>query len=254
MRSRKWVSGEVTAPSSSGRRRDFVGERVFNVAMARVWTALLGLSIAFFICTTTASAAVVRVQAIYQRATYLADGLYFQAAPGEANDVTIVMQGAVVTITDSVPLEAGDSCEPLSAVEVRCTTGHPFLAVTLNARLGDGDDVLRTAGTETVAASLFGGPGDDHLAGASLAGAGFHGGPGNDLMEGGEGIDTFIEDAARNGSDTMLGGDRERRCLTSGTTEWTTGCAGTRSVWTWTAIATTARRASATASARTSSG
>jgi hypothetical protein len=152
-----------------------------------------------------ASAATVKVQGRYEKAAYVGDGIYFQAVPGEANDVTMVQEGNVVTVTDRVPLEPGPACGALSAFQVRCTL-NASLSVLLDARLGDGDDALRVAGVDAFSARLLGGPGADHLVGLANGETRFSGGPGNDVMEGGTGGDTFIEDAERNGSDTMLGG------------------------------------------------
>jgi hypothetical protein len=153
-----------------------------------------------------AAATTVRIQGIYDKAAWVADGLYLRGQGDEDNDVRIVRQGSVVTVADSVPLDPGAGCEALSADEVRCTIAHQFLSLVLDVRLGDGDDALTAAGVEATSAKLYGGRGDDHLIGPSILSTRFHGGPGNDLMEGGSGGDTFLEDAERNGSDTMLGG------------------------------------------------
>jgi hypothetical protein len=100
--------------------------------------------------------------------------LTYDAAPGEANDVTISQDGAIVVRDDGAPLSAGDGCRQQGEHQAAC--GPAALAEFV---MGDGND--RMAGSVPGASDEVDlGPGDDVLDGAGVGRA--VGGPGDDVM------------------------------------------------------------------------
>lgn len=126
----------------------------------------------------------------------------FQAAPGEANRVTVDLLGDLRRFTDvGAPLQAGSLCtqaDPASATcrwgPARLETGDADDEVTVHgddSRLdvagGDGNDRLRGG-------SVDGGPGDDLLQATEEAvTTKLTGGPGRDLLSGSAGSDMFFD-------------------------------------------------------------
>jgi hypothetical protein len=205
------------------------------------------------LCAGPAGAATVEVERMFDKASWTADRIKLRAAFGERNDVTLSGSlAAAVTVTDRVPLDPGPGCEAQSAFSVVCRPTHMF-TLGLDARLGDRDDKLTAAALDVFPATLVGGRGDDRLVGPVNGATFFSGGPGDDVMRGGSQADTFFEDARRNGSDTMPGGRQATRARCCRRTWSITASAASRSPCTWTAGATTASAASATASVPTSS-
>jgi Ca2+-binding RTX toxin-like protein len=174
--------------------------------MRHIGVAFLGAVTALLASAAGAGAATVRVQQIYDKAAYLGDRIYLDAAPGEANDVTLAQETpATVTVSDRVPLTPGAGCEAVSSLLVRCTV-RSDLGSSFYARLGDGDDSLDGSTLAVAFTLLRAGFGDDHLVGPANSTNIFEGGPGNDLMEGGHRDDSFREGVKANGSDVMIGG------------------------------------------------
>ena len=81
--------------------------------------------------------------------------LFYLAGPGETNDVEISQGSGGTTIVDSgATIDPGAGCTALSANEVTCAEGSPWV------RLRDGNDTgVVVAGH----AGVLGGPGDDEL-------------------------------------------------------------------------------------------
>jgi Ca2+-binding RTX toxin-like protein len=126
--------------------------------------------------------------------------VYYEAAPGERNRVTVAVaeDETSITVTDpGATIEVGRNCERIDAHSARCATpggpDTPYLSST-EARLGDGDDEARWAGGVGRLVAL-GGPGDDLL----------DGGPGEDLLDGGGGKDRLL---GGDGPDVLVDGDR----------------------------------------------
>jgi RTX calcium-binding nonapeptide repeat (4 copies) len=149
------------------------------------------------------------------------DQLRFTAAPGEANSVSVQVEGPGSTFYDIVdtgaPLSATGSCLSVDAHSARCNLGVPFNAILL-ADLGDGDDSLTVGAGFGFGTLAGGGPGNDSIAGACQvngndgndtlvlcdnAGAFGDGGRGDDTIRAGSGGDTL---AGRAGRDHLIGG------------------------------------------------
>jgi Ca2+-binding RTX toxin-like protein len=135
--------------------------------------------------------------------------LVFQAASGEANDLSVIT-GNPLTVRDAVPITAGPGCSTTAnANEVTCTSAGVSL---LDVHTGDLADRVNMD-YAFIAATIDGGPGHDNLNGSSLGdtvnGADgndtVHGGlGGNDVLHGGPGDDSLD---GLIGSDQYYGGD-----------------------------------------------
>jgi Ca2+-binding RTX toxin-like protein len=147
-------------------------------------------------------------------APYGAELFFYNAAPGEANQVDLSVASGTIAVHDSgASITAGDGCQSVSANEVICTITFPdFLSVRLgdlndsftlasdlifwNVEAGSGDDTLidtcvngcgelyGRSGDDTLQGGnfTFGGPGEDSLTGTSSA----------DLLAGGANNDTLV--------------------------------------------------------------
>jgi Ca2+-binding RTX toxin-like protein len=139
--------------------------------------------------------------------------LFYLAGPGETNDVEISDGPGGTTIVDNgATIDPGPGCTALSANEVTCAEGSPWV------RLGDEDDtgavlaghagVLGGSGDDelslctTCRGSLYGNDGGDHLLGGDLFGI-LDGGAGNDTIEGGSGNERLV---GQTGNDLLTGG------------------------------------------------
>jgi len=169
--------------------------------MLRASAGLLVASILVLVSASGASAASVQVVGQYYKPIHEADRVDYTAAPGEANDVVMTLDGDVVTVRDVVAIEPGAGCIAAEDGSVRCTV-TAGLPRSGRIRLGDGDDSAHASGTLGV--DFHGGAGDDRLFGDPSSAAVFWGDAGDDLMIGGSQGATFNEGAAANGSDTML--------------------------------------------------
>ena len=129
--------------------------------------------------------------------------VYFDAKPGEVNQLQISVEGSNVIFRDQVPLTPVRRCTSRTPTEVEC----PGTKVYID--LGDGDDSAHETSGYGIVMLLAGGDGNDSLTGdrASLfGGAGDDkvvghyaiGGPGNDLLLG-------VEDELGY-PDTLIGG------------------------------------------------
>ncbi|HEX8207499.1 MAG TPA: calcium-binding protein [Solirubrobacteraceae bacterium] len=146
--------------------------------------------------------------------------LWFRAAPGEANDLTIFVAEDGIHFRDAgAPVTpTGSPCEAVSPHEVVCF-GAPSTFSYRRAELGDGDDRVSTDGVQArlgpgddVATStgeaLFGDEGNDDISGPYL-----EGGPGDDLLRGTPGPDTL---SAGPGRDEVRAGDGDDRITDGG--------------------------------------
>ncbi len=109
----------------------------------------------------------------------------YDAAPGEANRVTVGRDGHAVTLTDrGAAVGVVPPCVALDAHTASCDSDNfgDLAADWASVRLGDGDDEAHTDGLPVV---MLGGPGADTLAGP---GGRFDGGPGADRIDGGPGL------------------------------------------------------------------
>jgi len=122
------------------------------------------------------------------------------AAPGEANRVTVAHTGDAVVIRDdgaTLSLAPGTDCTLTDAHQVRC----PPVRFQFAALLGDGDDTVTVTGGFST--DLRGDAGNDQI----------YGGTGHDSIDAGDGDDTVDagpgDDQIRGGagSDTIGGGD-----------------------------------------------
>lgn len=121
----------------------------------------------------------------------------FEAAPGEANRVTVARTPESVRVSDEgAPLVAGPGCA-LVGGRVECPSE---LVASVALRLGDGDDVveMHTATPTTVA----GGEGNDRLSGGEEVDL-LDGGPGDDVLKSGIGDDRLVGGP---GADVFAGG------------------------------------------------
>jgi Ca2+-binding RTX toxin-like protein len=113
--------------------------------------------------------------------------LWFDAAPGEQNDVTVTVDNGRYLVADTgASLTAGPKCDQVDAHHASCDTGPPdFPNQPLRARvnLGDGNDVFHGGDEQD---TVDGGNGNDEIHGGAGADR-LSGGPGNDLLDGGGG-------------------------------------------------------------------
>jgi hypothetical protein len=122
----------------------------------------------------------------------------YTAAPGEANKVSVSVDGAKATIDDpgasSITVQQG--CTSVTPKRATCDlqSSTDFIQEIV-ADLGDGNDTFDlTAGTKFVGSVVKGGPGNDTL----------NGGPYSDNLNGGGGIDTLH---GGDGQDYLVDGD-----------------------------------------------
>lgn len=149
--------------------------------------------------------------------------IFFQAAAGETNNLTISRLGANYVFADTgAPVTAGAGCAAVNANTVSCPAD---LVTRISASLGDGNDVaLVEDSVANLQMDLNGYDGNDTLTGGEntndnlsgdnaiagndiLRGRGgndrFFPGPGADTADGGEGSDSVQADP---GNDTITGG------------------------------------------------
>jgi hypothetical protein len=123
------------------------------------------------------------------------------AAPGEANAITIGASGAGLVVSDpgARGLGGGGDC---AVVAGSSTVSCPAASITVvEVRAGDGDDRVTNAGPLPV--TMFGEDGEDALGGGP-AGEALDGGPGDDAISGGGGDDLLT---GGTGADDLDGGE-----------------------------------------------
>src|SRR4051794_28218194 len=161
---------------------------------------------------------------LYVQSPSIPTKAFYDAAPGEANQVTVTYHApsrGEVTVHDAGALvEAVAPCESIDEHTAHCPPdavpeGYPgFAHIELQVRLGDGDDRLTTdSGPDFPFGSIVasGGKGDDVLAG-DKAGDRLDGGSGADRLSGGDGPD-ILSDGDRSGQSP------QRDVLDAGTSE-----------------------------------
>ena len=132
----------------------------------------------------------------------------YRAAPGERNDLVMVVAGEVASVHDPAGVTPGSGCKRVdsgNATTAQCVVANGIDGVELY--LGDLADVadIRGGGGE-----IDGGAGNDVLRGSS--GCTFVEGPGDDRMIGRQGGNVFDESGhSPNGSDTMTAGEASER-------------------------------------------
>jgi Ca2+-binding RTX toxin-like protein len=131
---------------------------------------------------------------------------YYDAAPGEANDVTVTQEGQDFHIVDAgAPITAGDGCQIVSEHEVTCT--FP-VSMALFVSLDDLDDSF-SAPDMTTTIQLSGGNGNDTAQGGKGVDW-FWGDAGADVIRTGPGADPGEEEGnlafGGPGNDTLKGG------------------------------------------------
>ena len=156
--------------------------------------------------------------------------IYFTAAAGEANDVTIRQTTGGFQVSDlGAPLSAGSGCTAVNAHSAVCNPG--VIVPIIMADLGDMDDRLTLLGPAIGEGTLIsGGPGNDTLSGGCQMNGGpgndvlnacnnqwsyTLGGPGDDVLNGGTGADSL---QGGGGHDVLNGGPGDD-VLASGDTE-----------------------------------
>jgi Ca2+-binding RTX toxin-like protein len=178
-------------------------------------------------------------------ASFGLEELRFQAAPGEENDVTISVKGAIfasgwLVNDNSAPLTAGPGCESLDAHTASCPLVGTEVTLGVNVALGDGHDWANVGqacghndqdfpcdgatvdggsgadliwGGEDHPSILRGGEDGDRLV-AGRFGATLDGGPGADSLIGSAANDTLIAGSGNDvnvfgyaGNDRAWGGD-----------------------------------------------
>ena len=133
--------------------------------------------------------------------------VYYVAAAGERNDVTVsvVYDGVheVATVHDAaVTVELGEGCARVDDHTARCTGDPIYLGITvIEARLGDENDEFHKSESVGYSAKVrsFGGRGDDLLVGGAGRDDQLDGGGGRDVILGGPG-DEMISDGDRPGA------------------------------------------------------
>jgi hypothetical protein len=130
------------------------------------------------------------------------DEVYFAAAPGETNHVTVAYAGDAtsITVTDTAaPLSPTGTCTRVDIHTATCTTpGSPLQSARIE--LGDGDDTVVSTrpepGPPIGGLRALGGPGDDTLTGSPIEDT-LDGGSGTDTITGGDGNDTITDGDGR---------------------------------------------------------
>jgi Ca2+-binding RTX toxin-like protein len=137
--------------------------------------------------------------------------LVYEAAPGEANKVTVSGEGnasgtTALVVRDLAGALPGPGCTrpaPADGTHVRCPVPPGATAESFQAMLGDSDDSLVLLATAVaLIGNVNGGDGNDSIVSSGT----MHGGPGNDSMRGGDIGDFFDEGNSGNGSDRIVGG------------------------------------------------
>lgn len=143
------------------------------------------------------------------------NALSYKAAAGQANDLTVLDDGATITVTDrgseAISILNDQACRTTADPQVVTCTG----ANQIEVQLRDLDDTA-TLSTALVT-SVSGQNGTDTLSGGSGLDM-LKGGPGNDVLTGNDGNDVFFGEA---GDDQMDGGDgidRANYAATAGVT------------------------------------
>ena len=132
--------------------------------------------------------------------------IVYDAAPGEANDVTMSGEGRGATVHDGgAPVTAGPECEQIGPHDARCAVTGTDASITALVNAGDGDDrVQLVSGAEQhLEFGANGAGGDDTLRGATGDSL-LDGGPGNDALTAGDGSGNVLLGGP--GADTLLGG------------------------------------------------
>jgi Ca2+-binding RTX toxin-like protein len=131
----------------------------------------------------------------------------YDAAPGEANDLTtagpsaVVGPGAGVVLTDTgAAITPGEGCVPIAPNSVSCA--HPDGITSVEAELRDQEDHFMSNGPHFV---VRGGPANDVLEGGEGFGT-LEGGAGDDLLSAGH---TYMRFKGGTGKDTMIGSDED---------------------------------------------
>jgi Ca2+-binding RTX toxin-like protein len=139
-------------------------------------------------------------------------GVEFNAAPGEANGVSVSLSGGKLRVEDrGAPLKATGTCRSVSANVAECADEHLGWLVVVET--GDGNDTVTVNTRRIATTSVRLGAGDDKLDGSGgrriygdgndgadmlLGGKGadvFQGGAGADVLDGREGVDQVYYDA-----------------------------------------------------------
>jgi hypothetical protein len=133
-----------------------------------------------------------------------------QADPGEANDITIVEDGARDIHMNDVgaPLRAGEHCSAEGPHAAVCDLTDTYRQVYVMA--GDGDDRAGSTNLDETA-FISGGPGNDTVS-TGVTGGTLYAGPGDDTVIGGTGNDRIYDGDLRKASDdltTIAGGGRD---------------------------------------------
>ena len=130
----------------------------------------------------------------------------YKAAAGEANKVSVTVNGKVAEINDpgANSITPGANCVSNTPKKATCTAPGTEGIDVVNAGLGDGNDTFEITG---VGATVDGGPGNDELNGGA-ADDSLHGGGGTDTLRGNAGPD-ILSDGDTSGAennDTLNGG------------------------------------------------
>jgi hypothetical protein len=141
---------------------------------------------------------------------------YYDAAPGEANRVTVTgISDYAIRIADSgAEIRVGDGCRAVDPHTAECASpgsnaAGPNWFLTAVVHTGNGDDEVRSDG---VGLDAHGGPGDDLLEVDANVGSSLDGGGGRDHLVGGANSDTLTDgdtSGAANGDVLDGRGDRD---------------------------------------------
>jgi Ca2+-binding RTX toxin-like protein len=147
-----------------------------------------------------ASAGTVRYQAVDSRGLTEA-AVYFSAALGETNDVSVTLNSETAVITDTNPLQSADAdtsshCT-FSGDRAVCRTDALYPIAGTEIKLGDGNDTGRVITSAQRPSPIF------PFATGALQGATIDGGPGNDTLIGSIADDFLI---GGTGADDIRGG------------------------------------------------
>jgi hypothetical protein len=131
--------------------------------------------------------------------------LYYTAAPGEANNLTVTYPNGVYTLYDpgaGTMATTGTACTPDKAKSHTVTCGSIGSLSGMSIDLGDQNDLVNTQALLVTPVTVEGGAGDDTIH-TGAANDYLDGGPGNDTLDGGWGNDTLDGGV---GADVLKGG------------------------------------------------
>lgn len=172
--------------------------------MSRIVFLAAALFCSLVTSAEAATATAERVRVEEEGIVYYVLEVRFEAAVGEANDLTVTITGDEVAFDDAgAAIDAQGECTNTGPNRAVCSSAGASLSIR-PVSLGDGGDRVRIETEATGGIRARGGPGDDRLFGGDGTDYLFAG-PGDDLVDGGRSGDTINGGGGR---DELRAGER----------------------------------------------